>query len=207
MPSRFIVRNLRENCVYHIYNRGVGEEKVFKDAQDFRVFLFYLFVYTTPIEKIMQRYSDLPRRLREKSLLGKLEIVAYTLLPNHFHLILCQHQIDGMPRLMKQVVNGFTAYYNQKYKHSGAVFLGRYKAVEVSEGNLTDLVRYIHREPGDDYEWSSYGRYVGKESFLDCDIDEVMDKYSTREEFIGFHEDTGGYTKSLEKIRSILIES
>ena len=156
----------------------------------------------------MQRFSDLPRRLREKTLLGKLEIVAYTLLPDHFHLIVSQHQTDGMPRLMKQTINGFTAYYNQKYKHQGPVFMGRYKAVEVPGSSLCDLVRYVHREPGgEDYEWSSYGKYLGKEGFLDCDIDEVMNKFSTREEFINFHEDTGGYTKSLEKIRSILIES
>jgi len=180
---------------------------VFKDAQDFRVFLFYLYVYTTPIEKVMQMFSDLPRRLQEKTLLRKLEIIAYTLLPNHFHLIICQHQIDGMPRLMKQVVNGYTAYHNQKYKHKGPVFMGRYKAVEVPEENLLDMVRYVHLEPkAEDYEWSSYGRYLGKEGFLDCDIDEVMDKFSTREEFIGFHSNTSDYQRSLEGIKHLTIE-
>jgi len=208
MPSRFVVRKLKEHCIYHIYNRGAEDKSIFRDTQDFRVFLFYLFVYTTPIDKVIQRFSDLPRRLREKTLLGKLEVLAYTLLPDRFHLIVCQHQIDGMPKLMKQTINGYTAYYNQKYKHKGPVFAGRYKAVEVPEDNLADMVRHVHRKQGDlNYEWSSYGKYIGKESFLDCDIDEVMDKFGTRGEFIGFHSNTSDYQRSLERIKDLVIEN
>jgi len=70
------------------------------------------------------------------------------------------------------------------------------------------MVRHIHRELGvKDYEWSSYGKYIGKESFLDCDIDEIMDKFSTREEFIAFHSNGSDYQQSLEKIKNLVIEN
>jgi len=187
---------------------------LFRDAQDHRVFLFYLYIYTNPAEKLMQKFSDLPARLREKSLEGKLEILAYTLLPDHFHLVVRQREADSLPRLMKQVVNGFTTYYNVKYKHHGPVFTGRYKAVEVPEQTLGDVVRYLHREPMErgvignygDYEWSSFRKYLNHEAFLDFNIHQVLDIFGTHEKLAEFTANKTDYDQSLNRIKSLVME-
>lgn len=108
-----------------------------------------------------------------------------------------------MPKLMKQVVNGYTAYYNHKYQHQGQVFCGRYKAIELKIDEVSDLIRYMHIEPKDkNYEWSSFARYLGKESFLNCDISLFMDRFGTLENVVKFHEGSADYQASLKKIKS-----
>lgn len=181
----------------------MGGEKLFLDTQDFRVFMFYLYIYTSPTEEVIKRFSDLPMRLREKTLNEKLEIMAYVLLTNHFHLVIRQREADGMPHLMKQVVNGYTAYFNQKYRHRGPVFSGRYKAIEINGNAILDVVRHVHNEPSDkNYEWSSYSGYRGGENFLHCDKKLFLDTFGTLEGVVKFHDDKSDYDKSLLRIKS-----
>lgn len=216
MPSKFVVRDFRDNACYHLYNRSINGENIFLDTQDFRVFLFYIYIYTTPSEQVSKRFSDLPKRLREKTLVSQLNVLAYNQMSDHFHLIVYQLRSDAIPKLMKQVANGYTVYFNQKYHHRGPVFSGRYKAVEVSQNDgLTDLTRYLHLEPvkrgvvpsPQDYEWSSYAAYIGKESFINCNINQVMSKIGNQEKFISFHEDKIDYKRRQDKLRPLLIES
>src|SRR4030043_1464419 len=130
MPSRFIVRNFVENGIYHIYNKSV-EEKLFNDDQDYRVFLFYLFIYTSSPVIVKGKYSDLPLRLESKNLNDEIKILGYCLIPNHFHLLLQQKTRNAIPKLMKQIINGYTLYFNQKSKRIGNLMQGRYKATKI----------------------------------------------------------------------------
>lgn len=214
MPSKYILRNLKENCIYHIYNKSMSGEAIFKDTQDYRVFLFYLYIYTHRSEDVAAKFSDLPKRLKDKTLVSQMNLMAFSLLPDHFHLVIWQIRVLAMPKLMKQVSNGYTVYFNQKYNHQGPVFGGRYKATEVDNNLLPELVRFIHREPIDkklvatlkDYEWSSYRKYTGQESFLDCDTNMIMGKIGTQEKFVTFHNNLTEYRQSLAKIKHMTIE-
>ncbi len=187
---------------------------IFIDKQDYRVFLFYIYIYTHPSEEVADRFSDLPKRLKDKTLYGQMNLLAYSILPDHFHLLIKQTEKDAMPKLLKQVANGYTAYFNHKYGRRGPVFAGRYKAVEVDDASLADFVRYIHREPVekklvsalDECEWSSYKKYIDEESFLDCDTSLLMSKLGTLEGLIDFHTNSTSYQESLMKIKHLIIE-
>ena len=216
MPSKFIVRNFKENRTYHVYNKAISKDNIFLDVQDYRVFLFYLYIYTSPNEEVSAKYSDLPKRFRDKSLVSQINILAYCLMADHFHLIIVQLRKDSIPKLMKQVVNGYTSYFNHKYKHMGPVFAGRYKAVEVGvEDTLPDLTRYIHLEPvkrglansPKEYEWSSYNNYFGEKNNLRCDIDPVLNKIGTLEKFVEYHADRIDYKRRQDQLKKVLIEN
>jgi len=216
MPSKFVVRNFQANGVYHIFNRSINAENIFLDTQDYRVFLFYLYIYTTPSEEVSQRFSDLPKRLREKSLVSQLNLLAYSLMPDHFHLVISQLRADSTSKLMKQVANGYTVYFNHKYQRHGPVFAGRFRAIKIGiDETLPDIVRYIHLEPvkrrlaesAKDYEWSSYRKYMGEESMLNCNISPVMNKIGTQDKFVIFHEDRVDYKRRQDKLKPLVIES
>ena len=187
---------------------------IFLDKQDYRVFLFYIYIYTHPSEEVADRFSDLPKRLKDKTLFDQVNLLGFSILPDHFHLLIRQIAKDAMPKLLKQVNNGYTAYFNHKYGRRGPVFAGRYKAVEVNDASLVDLVRYIHREPVEkklvneinEYEWSSFKRYIGQESLLNFDINPIMSKIGTQEDIIRFHNDLVGYGISLQAIEHLKIE-
>ena len=216
MPSRFVLRNFSENSFYHILNHGIENKAIFLDMQDFRVFLFYLFIYLANPEEVKKKYPDLPPRLLTKNLSGDVKLIAYCLMPNHFHLVL--HQLTGgpIPSLMKQVMNGYTFYFNNKYKRVGSLVSGRYKSVKVKDEQvLTNLVRYVHMNPvlvgmcsnPDDYEWSSYRDYIGKDGNLPTNKEKVLSRFETQEMFKQFTQENGGAVKDGEGIRSIIIEA
>lgn len=121
--------------------------------------------------------------------------------------------MNAMPKLMKQMANSYTTYYNRKYKRVGAVMQGRYKSVEVDAPSLPALVRYIHLNPvaaklvlnAAEYQWSSFGKYLGQENALNLSIDPIMNNFSSREEFVQFH-NGGDVSKEVGQIKNLIIE-
>ncbi|MBU1031574.1 hypothetical protein KKE03_01465, partial [Patescibacteria group bacterium] len=88
MPSRYVVRNFIENSYYHVFNRGVEKRDIFLDDKDYRFFQTYLFIYLRPLKEILEKYPDVPLRLHNKNLSEEVELLGYSLMPNHFHLLL-----------------------------------------------------------------------------------------------------------------------
>ena len=214
MPSRFIKRDFRGNSYYHVYNCGVEGRVIFQDSEDFKVFLFYLYIYTTPPELVIVKYPKLPRRLRDKNLSQQLKLLGYCLMPDHFHLLVGQTTKDALPKLMKQVINGYTVYFNQKYKRLGALMQGRYKAAFIADNELlTQMWRFLHLNPvtsglsenPKDYEWSSYDFFVGKKQELKCSSD-ITDQFSSLEEIQKFHLDKADYDRKLYLIKDVTID-
>ena len=114
MPSKYVVRNFTEDSYYHVFNRGVEKRDIFLDDEDYTTLQSYLFKYLQPIEKVAEKYPDTPTRLYGKNLSEEVELVAYCLMPNHFHLLLKQNTKDGISKLLKQLTNAYTLYFNQK---------------------------------------------------------------------------------------------
>ena len=207
MPTKYLVRNLRENSYYHAYNRGVGEESIFRDEQDYKMFLFYLDIYTSPLEAVCARYSALPPRLTAKNLGDDIRLVAYCLMPDHFHLLVKQESTLAMPQLLKQVTNGYTTYFNSKYKRGGRLMQGRYRAVLIeSEYLLIQMVRFVHlnssfaglcKDPGD-YAWSSYKQPLHTNGLLN--------RFVSAEEWKKFHLDQNSYQLNLPKIKALTLD-
>ncbi len=208
MPSKYMLRDLRGNSYYHAYNQGLESRDIFKDEQDYKVFLFYLYIYTVPLEAVLAKYPDLPPRLQAKNLSRDVNLVAYCLMPNHFHLLLKQESSASMPRLLKQVTNGYTTYFNSKYQRMGGRLMhGRYKSALIeSEYLLVQMVRFVHLNPSStglcanpgDYSWSSYKNPLH--------VNELMDRFGSLEEWEKFHLDKESYERNLEKIANLFID-
>jgi putative transposase len=173
MPSPNVVKVYVPGGIYHVYNRGVEKREIFSEPRDFAVFLHYL--------KTSLSVSVLDGNPRSVSgsttakcdLHSRIQLLAYCLMPNHYHLLLQQLDAKAMTELVKRVSNGYVEYFNRKYKRVGSLFQGSYKAVIVNDGpQLLHLTRYLHRNPLDligrsnwlrlaDYPYSSYQDYLG----------------------------------------------
>jgi putative transposase len=185
MPCKNRVKDYLNGAIYHIYNRGLDGREIFKDDEDFEFFRTVLKKYlNTFSEEGDGRYkTDRPyikRHKREMNLAGEIEMLAYCLMPDHYHLLVRQKQADGITKLMRRVMTNYVMYYNRKYKRNGNLFENIYRAVIVPEDiRLVELSKHIHLNPvarvvrryglvetissssPEYYMYSSYQEYVG----------------------------------------------
>ena len=118
-----IARGETVGGIYHIINRGNMRMQVFDDADDYEYFLELL-------EKACKREN--------------VEIHAYCLMPNHFHLLLVPKVEKSLSRFMQWVMTSHVRYYHKKNKTSGHIWQGRYKSFIVEkESYYITLMRYI----------------------------------------------------------------
>lgn len=164
-----------KNAYYHVYNRGVGKQKIFRSKQDFKVFLKYLKEYLSPPPKkedviktvTLQDgvFKGVPRL--PNNYFKDIELTAYCLIPNHFHLLLKQNDKQSMKEFLHSLSVRYSMYFNKKYDRVGPLFQGRYKAKLVRKENyLLHLSRYIHLNPAEYTDnlidaYSSYAEYLG----------------------------------------------
>lgn len=172
MPSKNTLKVYVKDAYYHIYNRGVAKETIFKQDQDYKVFLKYLkeALIQPKIKKVSftlqgQSFKGMPRQVKNFS--NKIELISYCLMPNHFHLLIRQSEKFLMENFMRSVLTRYSQYFNKKYNRVGHVFQGRYKAVLITKDEyLLHLTRYIHLNPSEYIKdikkaYSSYAEYLG----------------------------------------------
>ena len=165
MPAKNIVKKYIENGYYHIYNRGVEKRIIFKDKEDYSVFLHYLKLYlSTPEElhknKIKKRRPD---KYIKKNLSEEVILLSFVLMPNHFHLLVKQQTKDGITKLMRRLITAYVMYFNKKQDRIGPLFQSAYKAALIDkEEYLLHITRYIHLNPKKNLKnYSSYPYYLG----------------------------------------------
>lgn len=166
MPAQN-VRRVDEDGVYsHIYNKGVEGRIIFADEEDYQVFLGYLKDYlTAPIspESAKKEFTVNGRIFRgvphqPKNYFNKVELVAYSLMPNHFHLLVHQITKGSSQSFIRSLCTRYSMYFNKKYQRTGALFQGPYKSVQIKDVSpLLYLSHYLHH--GGDY--SSYQEFLG----------------------------------------------
>ncbi len=176
MPAKNIIKISIKDGYYHIYNRGVEKRTIFEDDQDYRVFLKYLKTSLTKppdpnkfavnVTFKGSTFKGVPRL--PKNFHKKIKLVAYCLMPNHFHLLLQQKEQGAMKSFMQSLLTRYSMYFNKRYKRVGSLFQGIYKAVLVGNDNyLLHLSRYIHLNPSEyakslENAYSSYANYIKK---------------------------------------------
>jgi len=182
MPAKNSVKTYIANGFYHVYNRGVEKRNIFLDEQDYLVFISFLRLYLSPIEKNIEsvksnfdldyeeKNSKIYRLSELKNFFEKIKLISYVLMPNHFHLEVQQTEIKDLENFMRCLIIKYTMYFNKKYKRVGTLFQGRYKAVSIfGNENLIDISKYIHLNPIEfmskgqvleSYPWSSYPSYI-----------------------------------------------
>ena len=179
---------LANGSFYHIYNRGVEKRSIFQKPEDYQRFLVKLDYY---------RYHPIPRKLSihlrfdlpspsvdEKN--QQVRIIAFCLMPNHFHLLIEQLRDGGISTFIRKISDSYTRYFNTKYERIGALFQGKFKAKLIeSDEYLLQLSKYIHRNPMllpmwknrlSEYTFSSYPGYLNpKRNIQFCEYKTVLD--------------------------------
>lgn len=159
MPSRNILKDFADDQYYHVYNRGVEKRTIFLDEKDYTVFLGLLKKY------LGGRQDRTNNRHQFKNLQKSVNLLAYCLMPNHFHILLHQTDSDGVTQLMRRVSTGYVMYFNNRYQRLGGLFQGTYKASLINkDAYLHHISRYIHLNPDEYKTWpySSLANYEGK---------------------------------------------
>lgn len=188
MPSRNTIRSYIPNGYYHIYNRGVEKRNVFLDPDDYKLFLYYLFIYLAPPPVIKTTYPELKNALKLGNFNSKVTLHSFVLMPNHFHFLIHQTEKVYLTQFMRRLTNAYTTYFNKKYDRVGALFQGVFKAVLIDEDiYLLHLSRYIHQNPLillnknenlEDYLWSSYKVYLGIQESPYLNSDYILQFFS-----------------------------
>ncbi|MDD5147129.1 MAG: transposase [Candidatus Daviesbacteria bacterium] len=159
MPARNRTKQYIENNYYHIYNRGVEKRLIFLDEQDYIVFLSYLKNYLLPKnERILfkelsdpnisyKEKNDILKLLRLNNFYEEILLLAYCLMPNHFHFFIKQRSSVSMDKFMQSLGTRYTMYFNRKYKRVGSLYQDTYKAVSIeTEEQFVYLSKYIHKQ-------------------------------------------------------------
>ena len=213
--------------VYHIFNKSIAEFKIFNNTSNFlriKNMIRYYQIGNMPLR--FSWFLEL-NNVKEKGFnerfipfsQGKeklIQIIAYCLMPTHLHLILKQLKENGISIFMGNILNGYSRYFNTKYRRKGPLWEGRFKNVLVgSDEQLLHLTRYIHLNPVTAYltenpeEWihSSYKEYLNSYNNEDeriCKYDDILEiEASSYREFV---EDRVSYQRELANIKSLVLD-
>jgi REP element-mobilizing transposase RayT len=137
---------------YHVYNRGCNRENIFASERN------YLYLLRQA-EKFLER--------------ADIRVIAYCLMPNHYHFLIRSDSDNGIAIFIQRLFNSYTQAFNRQHKRSGTLFEGRAKSILVDdEGYLLELSRYIHLNPvvaglvkrPEDWLYSNCLEWMGKRS-------------------------------------------
>ena len=171
MPWKAIKKS--ESGIYHVMLRGINQQQIFEEPEDF--------------EKFLQILKDC------KAISGY-KLFAYCLMGNHIHLLIKPEE-ESLEQAFKRIGGRFVYWYNVKYQRIGHLFQDRFRSepVETDEYFMT-VLRYIHQNPIkaglckviDAYTYSSY-----KEYFIESDLIDTESAYQiiSQEQFREFHEE------------------
>jgi len=184
MPSKNVIKEYSPQSYYHLYNRGVAKQSIFRDEKDYKTFLSYLKFYLTPI--VVDKSISPSKQLN--NFFADVVLLSYCLMPNHFHFLLYQDKLTSITSFMRSLMSKYSRYFNTKYQRVGPIFQGKLKAVAVtSEEQFTYLSKYIHRNPlaiqparSDlaGYKYSSYQNYLGLFNQTWLNTSEILSYFS-----------------------------
>lgn len=159
IPARNRTKQYLENSYYHIYNRGVEKRLIFMDEQDYGVFLSYLKEYLSFRDEaeLSNKFSNPDTSYKEKDRIlrvlklnnfyGEITLIAYCLMPNHFHFFIKQKGHQSIDKFMQSLATRYVMYFNRKHKRVGALFQDIYKAVTIdNDQQFIYLSKYIHKQ-------------------------------------------------------------
>jgi len=211
---------------YHIYNRGNDKKDIFFDDRDRARFLFLITHLQSPysfrnvsrfVSSIVQsRTLHIDVDVLKDILQNRyVELINFALMPNHFHLLVCEKQDSGISRYMQKILTAYTKYINTKHEKNGHVLQGPYRIVHVGDNEqFLHLSAYIHRNPRDlrgwwnkeyDYPWSSYQDFIGTNRWGELlNTSSIHEQFESKEEYRQFVETSG--TKERDILEDILLD-
>ena len=145
MPRQ--ARKKSKTGIYHIMLRGINQQQIFEDAEDYN------------------RFLDVVKDCKE---ICEFELYAYCLMGNHVHLLIHEHK-ESIEQIVKRIGSRFVYWYNVKYQRKGHLFQDRFKSEPVEDQRyFSTVLVYIHQNPlkaglcekPGEYPYSSYNEYV-----------------------------------------------
>lgn len=204
--------------MYHLYNRGVAKGILYQNSRDYEHFLEILSFFrdADPPEKISRiAPKTLARELAEEPKHPLVQILAFCLMPNHFHLLVQQLQDGGISTFMRRSLDSYTRYFNTKNDRVGTMYQGKFQAVHVeTDQQLLHLSRYIHLNPyvaqliqdPAAYRWSSLLNYERGEISRLCDPSFILEMAGSPKQYMDFVQDQAEYARSYHKIKKLILE-
>ncbi|MCL4374639.1 transposase [Patescibacteria group bacterium] len=204
--------------IYHVFNKSIGGFKILSDWNNCRRFLFTLSYYSR-----QYRWKSLSKHLKDRldeqiasvDLLTdsdgfRVKFIAYCLMPDHYHLLIKIKNEDNFSKLIADIENSFTRYFNIKFKRKGPLWQSAFKAVRVcTNWQLLHVSRYIHLNPTtshfvkrpQDWKHSSYEQYIGADKNIPKEI-----SINKATDYQKFCEDQISYQKVLKQIKRSILE-
>ncbi len=159
---------------YHIYNLGARQITVIREHGN------YIFTIA---------------KIRDYSQTNDIKVIAYCLMPTHYHILARQDGEKPAGFLPKSVFNSYSKAYNKMYYHSGTLFEGRFRSKPVqTSSHLLQLCRYIHGNPVKDglvtdpadWQYSNYLDWIGERDGILVDHDFIKDQFDNAQEYKKF---------------------
>ncbi len=212
---------------YHLYNRGTEKRNIFLRKGDYERFITLLYLCNSEIPVHIQIQG---KTLSELTTLDRgdrlVDICAYCLMPNHFHILAREIKDGGISLFMQKIMTGYTMYFNKRNERSGVLFQGKFRATHAdNDAYLSYLISYIHLNPVKiinpqwkergitnesrakkflkEYWWSSYPDYLGQKRTEGVIVEkESLPAYcKTPEDFEHAVEEWLNYNAKIIKVR------
>jgi putative transposase len=210
--------------IYHVFNRGINRTPTFIFKKDYNraiQSLNYYRFYSPPLR--YSKFLDLPED-RKMDLLKTMEnkgsavqILAFCLMPNHFHLLVKQKKDNGISKFMGNFQNSYTRYFNTVHKRDGSLFLDQFKAVRIeSDNQLLHVQRYLHLNPFtgfvvksltelENYPWSSLTPYLNNNTAI-IEPSLILNFFKSIKKYKHFIFNQADYQRNLKVIEHLVIE-
>lgn len=221
MPSR---RDIFTNrAYYHIYNKTIDNIKIFNSHLFAMRFIELLSYYRS--SKIKLRYSKfLLLGTKQKNIIKSaqeindcftVDIVAYCLMPNHFHILLRQKENGGIVQIIVKSLNALTRYYNLMNHRKGPIFLTQFRSKRLlTREQYLHVSRYIHLNPYSSGLVDSYDKlcrypYSSFKSYLNIKVDKndmltkrlLLSNFKDIKTYQKFVFDHADYQKSMKGLK------
>ena len=195
MPGRY--KKIYNQGVYHVFNKTINDFPIFNYQYNCELLIKTLRYYrsnkaTLPLSRV-NHLEEIQKNqllnLLEIKKYFKIDLLAYTLMPNHYHFLILQLETNGISKVINDVFNSLTRHLNKLKDRKGAIFLSKFKAEPVkTDDSLKNVSRYIHInsvvgniipsfDDLSDYPWSSYQEYITGKEIL-CNTKPVMSLFS-----------------------------
>lgn len=220
MPQR--LEPFVDGSIYHVFNRTIDGRNIFKDQSLCLLFSKLLAYYRSAKAKISfsklktlekDRLEGIKRDIKYKKYF-RVNILAYCLMPTHFHLLVKQKIENGLQRFVANTVNSLTRYFNLKNKRKGPLFLPKFKSVRIqTDEQLIHVSRYIHLNPYSsevvnkkedliNFSWSSLGEYLSSTQQNLIDTTHILSLFGNdKDKYKQFVCSNAEYQKTLEQVK------
>lgn len=211
--------------IYHVFNRSIARQPIFLTKLDYQraleVFTFYSFLnpplrYSHYNRLPLSQKNDFWKKLEQGP--KQIKLLAFCLMPNHLHFLIKEMVDRGISTFMSNLQNSYAKYFNLKNDRSGSLFQTMFKAKRIeTQEQLIHISRYIHLNPVtsyiledieelNNYPWSSFPIYTGKQGSNIIDTELVMSLFSSVDKFISFTKDQVNYQRKLNEIKHLTLE-